>query len=442
MPKKYLFNAIEGTFDIVAGEDDYLQASKANDQTNFNTGDDVIFDTLDRSAGSAITLNTGTGVFTLKAGKTYRLTCGIRYEHTTATRIGFAWYDITNSVEISVRARLMNMKETGDYSTLPIMKTIITPTVDTEVSVRCVWEGDGVEDVNGGHTWAIIEKMSESVYNIIDTPSIEEENCLLGLSANQLNLTTNTVINLVDNVVGFTINNNIVFNNGTHRATLKAGKTYKLQANLRIWGGNFRLEYRWYNITQTEYIGIKAYTYTINYVAAASSQQLAQAIITPTSDIEVELRCIGATSGVDVYSDASFATIEKISEVALTQATVGSTDTKLQRVDNEAWETAQDGVEYYSPIQNGRRHGIVYRQYFATSLPSDLTSGNNVSRLIDFSLLGHSGANRYMTRGISSDGTNIFYIVLLGISGNSNLLLTALGWFSGNVTSGWVDYTK
>ena len=442
MGKKYLFNSIEGTFDIVAGEDDYLQASKANDQTNFDTGDDVIFDTVDRSAGLAISLNTSTGVFTLKAGKTYELTCGIRYEHTTATRIGFAWYNITNSVEISMRARIMNMKETGDYSNLPITQAIITPDVDTQVTVRCVWEGDGIEDVNAGHTWVIIKKISESIYNVIDTPSIEEENCLLALSTSQLNLTTNTTINLVDNVVGFTINNNIVFNNGTHRATLKAGKTYKLQANLRIMGGNFRLAYRWYNITQAEYIGIQAYTYTINYVATTSSQQLAQAIITPTSDIEVELRCTLATSGVDVYSDASSATIEKISEVALTQATVGSTDTKLQRVDNDAWETAQDGVEYYSPIQNGRKHGIVYRQYFATSLPSDLTSGNNVSRLIDFSLLGHSGANRYMTRGISSDGTNMFYIVLIGISGNSNLLLTALGWFNGNVTNGWVDYTK
>ena len=175
MGKKFLFNPIEGTFDIVAGEADYLQASKANDQTNFDTGDDVIFDTVDRLAGSAISLNTSTGVFTLKAGKTYELTCGIRYEHTTATKIGFAWYNITNSVEISMRARLMNMKETGDYSTLPIAQTIITPDVDTQVTVRCVWDGDGLEDVNAGHAWVIIKKISESIYNVMTVGSIDEQ---------------------------------------------------------------------------------------------------------------------------------------------------------------------------------------------------------------------------------------------------------------------------
>ena len=181
MGKKFLFNPIEGTFDLVAGEDDYLQASKANDQINFSTNTDVIFDTLDRSAGSAISLNTSTGVFTLSAGKTYKLTCGLRFEHTTAAKIGFAWYDITNSIEISMRTRMMNMKEAGDYSSLPIAQTIITPDADTQVSVRCVWEGDGVEDVNAGYAWAIVEKISETFPNVASvekewtefTPSIE-----------------------------------------------------------------------------------------------------------------------------------------------------------------------------------------------------------------------------------------------------------------------------
>ncbi len=288
MGKKFIFNPHTGRHDIVAGETEYLQASKANDQTNFDNGDDVIFDTIDKSAGGAISLNTGTGVFTLKAGKTYKLTCGIRYEHTTATRIGFAWYDITNSVEISVRARLMNMKETGDYSTLPIMKTIITPTVDTEVSVRCVWEGDGVEDVNGGHTWAIIEKISESVYNVM---------------------------------------------------------------------------------------------------------------------------------------------------------TVGSIDEKLKRVDNDLFETAQVGVEYYSPVQNGRKHGIVYRQYFATSLPSDLTSGNNVSNLVDYKLNVTGAGNRHVLNGYTNSSAPAeSYLHLAGASGNSNLFLTVNAPFV--LVEGRVDYTK
>ncbi len=138
---------------------EYLAAAKKVDQTNFSTNDTLVFDTLWTSSGSSISLNTSNGVFTLATGKTYMLTSGMRYEHTAASRIGFAWYNETTSSEISIRTRLMNMSEAGDYSTLPIAKTIITPTVETNVTVRCVWEGDGVEDINAGHAWAIIEVM-------------------------------------------------------------------------------------------------------------------------------------------------------------------------------------------------------------------------------------------------------------------------------------------
>ncbi len=216
------------------------------------------------------------------------MTCGIRYEHTTATKIGFAWYDITNSVEISVRARLMNMKETGDYSNLPIAQTIITPDVDTQVTVRCVWDGDGLEDVNAGHAWVIIEKISESIYNVM---------------------------------------------------------------------------------------------------------------------------------------------------------TVGSIDEKLKRADNDLFETAQDGVEYYSPIQNGRKHGIVYRQYFTTSLPSDLTSGNNVSNLLDYKLMVTGAGNRHVLSAYTNSSSPAESYIHLGLtSGKSNLIITVGAPFT--PVEGYVDYTK
>lgn len=138
---------------------EYLQASKAADQYNISTNTDVKFDTVDRFAGLSISLNTTTGKFTLVAGKTYKLTSALRFEHSSAAKIGFAWYNITDSEQISVMARIHNMKEAGEKSSLPIMKTIITPIVDTEVTVRCTWEGDGVEDINEGYAWAIIEVM-------------------------------------------------------------------------------------------------------------------------------------------------------------------------------------------------------------------------------------------------------------------------------------------
>ncbi len=138
---------------------DYLQASKETNQNNFNTNDDVIFDTIDRVSGSSISLNTTTGVFTLEAGKTYKLSAGIRFEHSSAVEMGFSWYNITNSIIISVPTRSATPSEGGHYSSLPVTQTILIPSVTTEVTFRCTWDGDGVEDVNAGYTWAIVEVM-------------------------------------------------------------------------------------------------------------------------------------------------------------------------------------------------------------------------------------------------------------------------------------------
>lgn len=115
---------------------------------------------------------------------------------------------------------------------------------------------------------------------------------------------------------------------------------------------------------------------------------------------------------------------------------------KLQCVLDNDWETPVIGMEYYSAQQNGGIYGTIYRQYFTTSLPADLTSGDNVSRIVDFMVVGNDGTDRYITRGFLGDGTDALGIRLDGTSGNSNMTLIALGMFSGNVQFGWVDYTK
>ena len=140
---------------------EYLQASIAVDQVNLSNNDNIKFDTVDKSSGSNISLNTGTGIFTLQAGKTYRLTSEINFEHTAAAIVQFAWYDITNSTEISERAMVRNAASVGDFSTNPVMKTIFTPTVNTQVSVRVVADGSNVEDVNSGFSWALIETIAD-----------------------------------------------------------------------------------------------------------------------------------------------------------------------------------------------------------------------------------------------------------------------------------------
>ena len=105
-------------------------------------------------------------------------------------------------------------------------------------------------------------------------------------------------------------------------------------------------------------------------------------------------------------------------------------------------QNAQVGTEFISPEQHGGIYGTIFRQYFNTSLPSDLTSGSNVSRLIDFTVVADTGVDRFTVSGWSSDGTNTVIIRLTGTSGNGNLILSSSGTFAGNIQFGWVDYTK
>ncbi len=138
-----------------------------------------------------------------------------------------------------------------------------------------------------------------------------------------------------------------------------------------------------------------------------------------------------------LYSDRNFFTQIR---TRLINALKGNT---LKKASDGSWETAEIGTEYYSPNQQGGIYGTVYRQYFAASLPSSLTSGSNVTGMIDYLIqlkyttssrgLGHGNATAYG----SSD--NHIYIMLSGTTGAGNLSLNKDGYTS---QKGWVDYTK
>lgn len=117
----------------------------------------------------------------------------------------------------------------------------------------------------------------------------------------------------------------------------------------------------------------------------------------------------------------------------------GARTDKLKCVADCCFKTTQIGVEYYSENQRGGIYGPVYMQFFTTALPSDLTSGDQVSRLIDYGLSVDNGANRHIFRGYTSDGIMSTILKLSGTEGNGNLSLTAVGI---TIVSGWVEYTK
>ena len=285
----------------------------------------------------------------------------------------------------------------------------------------------------------------------VEVTSIIEENCLLALSANQNNLNSATVVELRDDVTDVAVNNGVTFNNTTHRATLTLGKTYKLQAYVRHNGSqsNTAQNYAWWDVTNDTVLGARNQISSLDSPSDDGTQPTASVIITPSTNIDVELRNVGVSlANQGIFSDSTHATIEKISENIINTVTAGATDIKLQRVDNDLFETAQDEVEYFSPIQHGRRFGIVFRKYF--TIPDITSAGGFVNLALGLTPNHVLNVGGYVIEHISGDK------ILLGTgSGNtasnlgihvqvqgSNLELDAndsLDWSGGFC---WIDYTK
>jgi len=100
-------------------------------------------------------------------------------------------------------------------------------------------------------------------------------------------------------------------------------------------------------------------------------------------------------------------------------------------------------TEYLSPNQHGNIYGMVCRTYFNTALPSYLTTGDYVSKIVDYSIYFKGTSDRHLGQGLTTHwayGANkLVYINLSELSGNGNLSLVAQGY---TITDGWVDYIK
>ena len=161
-----------------ASQLEYLQATLTADQsTNLNAGDHVKFDSVARSSGSSITLDTSTaytstanvdsiGRFTLQGGKTYRLTAitnVVIFDDATGN-VDISWYDADSGTSLSDLGSLRSYTSTFNEGKSPVVQTIYTPSVDTRIEVRL---GNPVAltrfgDGTGTRATAIIELIADN----------------------------------------------------------------------------------------------------------------------------------------------------------------------------------------------------------------------------------------------------------------------------------------
>lgn len=127
----------------------------------------------------------------------------------------------------------------------------------------------------------------------------------------------------------------------------------------------------------------------------------------------------------------------------MSNVALANNEDALLNCTTNSYESPVVDTEYISPHQHGGIHGVVYRQYFNTTLPSTLTTGDTAGKLIDYccTVDATAMADRHVIHGYNSDGGGgESYIRLDGVSGHCNMVMAIGGLFT--INDGWVDYTK
>ncbi|MGL6606584.1 hypothetical protein [Aeromonas hydrophila] len=145
---------------------DYLMAKMNGNYTaaGNNTAFDLPFTTNITSIGEVVN---NSGVFTLKANKTYELVADIFTSIAGSGRVGFAWHDSSNNRLPGTYGGKTATNSTEQFSSQSVARTIITPTSDMQVKVRVVYDTGGshtiyADDNSLGSTYAIIRQIGSS----------------------------------------------------------------------------------------------------------------------------------------------------------------------------------------------------------------------------------------------------------------------------------------
>ncbi|OYQ50505.1 hypothetical protein CHU92_00075, partial [Flavobacterium cyanobacteriorum] len=218
------------------GNVEYIMVSRNSATQTLSLDTDLAFDSSSVAPGSTIAFNAANSSFTLKAGKTYRLTFTGQlngFSNTTNGVVGISWVDATTNAQLGNSLGeffpVNNSFWTNSGSNMVDM--IYTPTTSQNVKLR----------VTNASGTAIFQNKENSV--VIQEIGARGNNSVGFTKAEYLYVSRNTVVNNVNSGASLIYNtlnesNGIPYNTSTGVISLKAGKTYRLTFNGSFWYGN------------------------------------------------------------------------------------------------------------------------------------------------------------------------------------------------------------
>ena len=302
------FNYYTGTnwTAVGVGTNRYIHAKLSANVASVGSGTDIVFNT--KIVGNGITLNTGSGVFTLTAGATYELDGALLVSSFSSAsgQLVFEWVDSANASLGGTKAVTYRIDAGVNISNQPIAKLIITPSSDQQVKLR-VTDGSGTGTVASTYSYASITQINSSGSDLITTSYIHAK-----LTGDQTSVSANTDIVFDTELAG----SRITLNTSTGVFTLPANGTYELEASLYVTSfsaTNSFLLYEWVDSGDTSLGGNTAISISVNHPSNLNEQTVVKAIVTTTSSTkQVKLRVIGAGGTGSVRAGSSFARITQI----------------------------------------------------------------------------------------------------------------------------------
>lgn len=153
------YKMVAGNLPVTGQSVDYVSVSRTGSDQTVNTNSVIIFNTIN---GGNIPYNTSTGVFSLTAGKTYKLIGGVAISNgnTSAKEVNFVWKNAAGDA-LGTKGELLSPSAAVDAAGNGIAYAIYTPTANTTVSLNVSYSSASTI-LWQNYTFASIEQIGSS----------------------------------------------------------------------------------------------------------------------------------------------------------------------------------------------------------------------------------------------------------------------------------------
>ncbi len=300
----------------------FARGVKAATQTINAINTNILFDTVQSSFGDDISLSAG--VFTLKAGKTYRLRSSPGFFTTSGTlvRPSYSWFNITDNAVIGNLAGQYDQDDAATQGTFNAeCNAIVRPIADTQVALRVV---GGVSVINTVTIGQNSDFSGGSLLPWFDIEVIGGNAPIVGTSVDYSygSATFNSAV-VSPITIGQVTGNMTVAGN---LITLKAGKTYHIECAMSFgssaFTGTTAIDFEWRDGAGAAIPNVAPGRAIMagNNANNQTSIHSTTLVITPAADMQVGVRVtsIAGISGAAVAQTGSYYRVTQIGSSAFT----------------------------------------------------------------------------------------------------------------------------